>query len=532
MQKAFLLILLLTLCSKGALAQGKLMLYPNSIEFTDPFHRLNNIYFINNGDSSITIQDISYNSDAYFVRFDKSWYYPIILPPGDTLMMDCILQSYYQILPTDTSDTMSVYSGDNKLLAKLSIKIDYFYAFFKGAIEGHISDGIKPISGAKVFFYNSNLIVQTAITDNSGYYFAQLPPGGYKVSAQKDSFYVTYYGQQPSPYNAEPIYIKSDSVKTADIVLNKMGNSGISISGHVYDSPVNIMLRRGIVVVHPGTHTPSKISANAGGDISQSNVYSAIIKYDGSYKIENISQPGYYYVQAISDYYVPSYFNSSTKPAIFWQKADSVLINNSPQEINIFMPRDSAFGNGNISGKILLNNSSDTSSPGAIIMVQSLERDSSILAYAFTDINGNFTVSNLQYGKYLLRAQKFGYADIYSEMISIDSSKTSVDGIEMNFNITGIKGTPAVPAEFQLFQNYPNPFNPSTTIGYYLPYSTKVLLRIINVLGQEVSVLSNGYASAGSHKALFNGTKLASGIYFVNLIAGGKSINKKIVLLK
>jgi hypothetical protein len=532
MQKSFLLILLLTLCAVSALAQGKLVLYPKSIEFSDPFHRLNNVYFINNGDSAITIKDISYNSDAYFVRFNKFWSYPIILQPRDTLVMDCILQSYYLISPPDLYDTMSVYGDNKQLLAKINISIGYYDNISNGEIVGHISDGMNPVSGAKVFFYNRNLVAQTAITDINGYYSALLKPGEYKISAQQDSFYVTFYGQYPSPYNAVEINLKSDSVKSADIVLRKMISSGISVSGQVYDLPTFDLLRRGIVVIQHGTHTPSKISAGSAVNTSQPDVYTAAIQYDGSYKVNNISQTGYYYVQVLSDYFIPAYYNLLNNPTPFWQKADTLLVNSSPQGINIYLARDSAFGNGTISGKILLNNSSDSSNTEIIVLAQSLNIDSSIVAYGFTDLSGNFTISNLQYGKYQLRAQKIGFTDIYSGLINIDSVNPSIGGVEMSFNLAGLKISPSLPTDFQLLQNYPNPFNPSTTIEYFLPQGMTVRLRIINVLGQEVSTLINGYSSAGNHKITFNGSKLSSGIYFMNLSAGDKSVIKKIVLLK
>jgi hypothetical protein len=516
----------------GILAQGKLKLFPGSIEFTDSFHRLNNVYFINIGDSALSIQDISYNSDAYYVRFNKSGYYPIILQPGDTLMMDCILQSYYIILPSDTVDTMFVYTTNSQLLAKINIKIDYHDNFSAGEINGHISGGNNPIPDAKVYLYSRNLLIQTVITDINGYYSAQLPPGGYTIAAQQDSFYVTFYGQQFSPYNAEEVNLKSNSVQSADIVLTKMESPGFSLSGRIHNTPIDYLLNRGIVVIRAGTHTPSKLSADASVDTVGPTVYSAIVQYDGSFTVNNITRAGYYYVQVLSDYYAPSYYNSLTGPESFWQRSDSVLLNNSVQGIDILMARDSTFGNGSISGKILLNNSTDTSDTGAMILVQSLNSDSTIQAYAFPDNNGNFTIYDLQYGRYELRAQKIGFADIYSGAVIIDSLNTSATGIEMNFNIAAVKNTPALPLDFKLYQNYPNPFNPSTTIEYFLPYSAIVFLRVYNLLGQEVSVINSGYSVAGDHKISFDGSKLASGIYFVSLTAYGKSLSKKIVLLK
>jgi hypothetical protein len=79
-----------------------------------------------------------------------------------------------------------------------------------------------------------------------------------------------------------------------------------------------------------------------------------------------------------------------------------------------------------------------------------------------------------------------------------------------------------VPAEFILYQNYPNPFNPGTVIGYQLPVSGNVSLKVYDVLGNEVATLVDDYKPAGSYKVTFDvGTSrdlsLSSGIYFYQL---------------
>jgi len=95
----------------------------------------------------------------------------------------------------------------------------------------------------------------------------------------------------------------------------------------------------------------------------------------------------------------------------------------------------------------------------------------------------------------------------------------------------------AVPVRFKLLQNYPNPFNPSTTIEYQIPISSHVVLRIFNVLGQEVRTLVNGNQTAGGYSVIWNGKnnveeEMPSGIYFYRMRTNDFVQTKKLLLLK
>ena len=89
-----------------------------------------------------------------------------------------------------------------------------------------------------------------------------------------------------------------------------------------------------------------------------------------------------------------------------------------------------------------------------------------------------------------------------------------------------------VPIEFNLAQNYPNPFNPSTTIKFELPRASRVALTVYDVLGRQVSVLVNERRNAGVYEVKFDGSELASGVYFYRIQAGDYVATKKLVLMK
>lgn len=77
----------------------------------------------------------------------------------------------------------------------------------------------------------------------------------------------------------------------------------------------------------------------------------------------------------------------------------------------------------------------------------------------------------------------------------------------------------AMPDKYSLTQNFPNPFNPVTKIDYSLPEDANVVLKVFNILGQEVMVLVNGAQHAGYETVTFDANAFASGVYLYRIEA-------------
>ncbi len=79
---------------------------------------------------------------------------------------------------------------------------------------------------------------------------------------------------------------------------------------------------------------------------------------------------------------------------------------------------------------------------------------------------------------------------------------------------------------------YPNPFNPTATITFDVPELQNVSVKIFNITGQLIETLINGNIESGKHEVIWDAGNLPSGIYFVQLKSGEKTITQKLTLLK
>lgn len=97
----------------------------------------------------------------------------------------------------------------------------------------------------------------------------------------------------------------------------------------------------------------------------------------------------------------------------------------------------------------------------------------------------------------------------------------------------GVKEVPGQANSYELAQNYPNPFNPSTTIRFSVPERTKVTLRVMNLLGEEVRrVIDQEVYEPGTWEVDFQAQDLPSGTYVYRLEAGNTVKTRKMVLMK
>ena len=124
------------------------------------------------------------------------------------------------------------------------------------------------------------------------------------------------------------------------------------------------------------------------------------------------------------------------------------------------------------------------------------------------------------------------------ELLNVVCSYPSQDSpAVVNTTVASADQRSILPSEYALFQNYPNPFNPSTQITFDVPASEFVMLRVFNLLGQDVHTLINKAMTPGRYTVEWNGNdmlnnEVASGVYFYELRGKSFISRKKMLLIR
>ena len=209
--------------------------------------------------------------------------------------------------------------------------------------------------------------------------------------------------------------------------------------------------------------------------------------------------------------------------SILWNKGDSdVFLTTNPSDSVIVAYSDIKGGQDNIDtrGKIIWDESNITEDP--------LFADTS---------SADFSLSNdspcVNKGTDLFVWQ----GDTLVNITKYFGSAPDMGAFE-NTDPADIDDSDYKPFKYKLKQNYPNPFNPVTTISFSLPVLSRVSLKVYDITGRLVDEILSLNIKAGNHELQFDGSKLASGLYFYKLTAesliskNGYSNVKQMLLIK
>lgn len=135
----------------------------------------------------------------------------------------------------------------------------------------------------------------------------------------------------------------------------------------------------------------------------------------------------------------------------------------------------------------------------------------------------------INYGKFKKRISNQKIL-IYGDWADPIAAPELISGIKMDQKIDRN-------CEIKLYQNYPNPFNSSTTIKFDVPINSDVVIKIFDILGQEIYTVVEKKFNSGSYQEIWDGknkykTLVASGVYFIRIQVKDFVKVKKIILLR
>jgi hypothetical protein len=159
---------------------------------------------------------------------------------------------------------------------------------------------------------------------------------------------------------------------------------------------------------------------------------------------------------------------------------------------------------------------------------------------ALNSIYGNATVANLfDLANRALGGQSIGGSTLNDINQAVSSINEGFDGCRMLQGWNVLQSPPTakasmlpMPSDIKM-KAYPNPFDYATTIEFTATTDSDITLDVYSIDGKKVATLYNGRVKSDeTHKVVFNGNNLESGIYFYRLTMGETIYFEKLMLTK
>ena len=364
-------------------------------------------------------------------------------------------------------------------------------------------------------------LVTTVLTDSMGNYSTHLRSSRYILSARKAGFVTQFWDHKNSPLDADRLSLVRDTMNI-NFNLSPTPVANGAITGRVTSRDSLMPLHAHVIGFH-------RLTPNG-----RFSGFSRHTETDslGMYSLRNLRN-GFYVVLAVpEDEFLPTFYDTTggtTDPALAFPVP---VNNNTVSDINIFAFPDTVGGMNRVQGVV---SSGGVSVPGAILYAYSAATND-VAGAAISEAGGAYRLVGLAPGSYRVGGAKPGYESSVSAVLQIQYSgnmpATITQDIILPSLTTGADNAGNLPVAITLEQNYPNPFNPATTIAYDLRSTSRVSLKVFNLLGQEVATLVNDLQNPGAYRFTFDASKLASGMYIYRLQAGSSTAARKMVIIK
>lgn len=451
----------------------------------------------NLGNESLTIEDVTWSSEHISIDID----FPLVIPAHETKMLTLRLESSY---PSLVLDTLRIASNDpvNPVISK-EFKIEFRNHF--RIVDNEDQDFYTEVG-------DWNYSSAQAYGQTSRYAFIQgtgNPSATFTTTVQKQGYYNLSFIVPKATNSAlradYEVFINNESIDTYRINQNLGSGNWISLDMMYLTNGDNVAVK---VSVPDNDHPNKVLRADAfqlsyiGEDIeedfvdNESDLYSEAGEWATSVTqaYGNSSRYIFYDPNAYATFKYPVTHSSTHHLSMI--VPDTENASNEAQY--------SVYQSGTLRGAVVLNQNENSGS----------WRDIGSWSFSEGDTLA-VRVKNVE---------------------SYNSSRVlRADAIKVQYGVpktVSTKPPDQLPVSFSLSQNYPNPFNPTTQIRYTVPRKVNVSLKIYNVLGELVSTLTNEIHNPGTYQVIFDGSNLASGVYFYRLEGQHFRQTKSFTLIK
>ena len=117
--------------------------------------------------------------------------------------------------------------------------------------------------------------------------------------------------------------------------------------------------------------------------------------------------------------------------------------------------------------------------------------------------------------------------DLADLIVSAGNAQVMYDGLGVTTDVTSVTmdGDNA-------FSVFPNPTSGESFVDLTLTESAKIDLRVFNVLGKEIGVITSEQYAAGKHRFVYETSTLSNGLYYYQLTVGNKKYVQKLMVTK
>lgn len=169
--------------------------------------------------------------------------------------------------------------------------------------------------------------------------------------------------------------------------------------------------------------------------------------------------------------------------------------------------------------------------------VSDVETPDDLLQYQFSASNDSLLRNYNNSTGILVLSAETGFAGDVLLYITVtdDSGATAMDTLPVFVTPPvgfEVPTNDLLPRQFVLFPNYPNPFNQSTIIRFAVPRPSRVVITLYDVLGKKSDQLFDREVPAGYYTIHYDGNRLASGFYYIQMQAEQFRAVRRMLLLK